>query len=113
MASAAWNKRKGRSSSQLCRPTTRVKIYSRDAWACVWCQARGRKLTLDHYVPRSHGGGNLHGNLLTACVRCNSRRQNRPALVWAAELAGLFETVEAILARAESALARSLPKYVP
>lgn len=59
------------------------------------------------------GGGNLHGNLLTACLRCNSRRQNRPALVWASELAGLFETLEEILARAESALARSLPKYLP
>lgn len=114
MASRAlYNKRKGRSSSQLCRPTTRVRIYARDSWGCVWCGARGCRMTLDHYVPRSLGGSNKPNNLVTSCPRCNFRRQNRAALVWAAELSGLFETVEDVLNRAQAALDRALPKYLP
>lgn len=109
---AVYAKRKGRSSSQLCRPVTRVRIYARDSWACVWCGKRG-KLTLDHYIPRSKGGSNKATNLVTSCPRCNYRRKNIPALTWAAELAGLFETTAEIMARAESALARPLPKYLP
>jgi hypothetical protein len=110
---AVYAKRKGRSSSQLCRPVTRVRIYARDSWACVWCQSRPKRLTLDHYVPRSKGGSNKAHNLVTSCPRCNFRRQNKPALVWASELAGLLETTAEIMDRVESALARVLPKYLP
>lgn len=70
-------------------------------------------MTLDHYVPRSHGGSNKASNLVTSCPRCNFRRQDRPALVWAEELSGLFETTAEIMDRVESALARDVPKYLP
>lgn len=80
------NKRPGRSSSQFCRPTTRRKIYERDGFACVWCEAPGvdvggklTGLTLDHVIPRLAGGGNRHWNLVTACLTCNSRRRHMPA----------------------------------
>ena len=78
----------------------------------MWCGNRGL-LTLDHYVPRSRGGSNKAHNLITSCRRCNFRRQNLPALLWAQKLAGLFETVGQIIERAEAALARELPKFLP
>lgn len=83
---AAHNKRPGRSSSQLCRPTTRARIYARDGWRCVWCDrgaAGSDTLTLDHLHPRSLGGSNRYWNLVTSCRSCNSRRRNRPAIEFA------------------------------
>lgn len=82
-ARTAHNKRPGRSSSQLCRPTTRARIYARDGHACVWCGAGApAKLTLDHLIPRALGGSNRYWNLITACAGCNSRRRDMPAAHW-------------------------------
>jgi 5-methylcytosine-specific restriction endonuclease McrA len=91
MASKKWNTRPGRSSSQLCRPTTRRRIYARDGHSCVWCgKAVGctrlglpSDATLDHLVPRAQGGGNRYWNLVTACRGCNSRRRDMPAVAFA------------------------------
>lgn len=86
-ARAQHNKRKGRSSSQLCRPTTRQRIYLRDGHRCVWCgrgaEALGVVLTLDHVIPREQGGSNRFWNLVTACLGCNSRHRHEPAMAFA------------------------------
>lgn len=37
-----------------------------------------KHLTLDHLLPRKHGGGNGDENLATACHLCNSQRQDAP-----------------------------------
>ena len=34
------------------------------------------KLTLDHVVPKSHGGGKGFTNMVATCESCNSRRGN-------------------------------------
>jgi hypothetical protein len=66
----------------------REAIYRRDDRTCVYCRRHedvlepDNQLTLDHLVPRSHGGGNAAGNLLTACERCNRRRSNQPISVF-------------------------------
>lgn len=75
------NARPGRSSSQLCRPTTRARIYARDEHKCVWCgkYIGAPESTLDHVIPRAAGGGNRYWNLITACRACNSRRKDTPA----------------------------------
>ena len=92
------------------RDVKRRRIYARDGWRCVWCQRpveAGRNATLDHFLAREAGGSNEADNLLTACFRCNSRRQNRPALTFAFELGSLF--VEQTMDRVMSALVRPLP----
>jgi 5-methylcytosine-specific restriction endonuclease McrA len=105
--------RPGRSSSQLCRPTTRVRIYARDGWACVWCGARGR-LTLDHFVPRSKGGHNRHSNLITACPKHNFSRQDLPALEFAMKLGGpMFGERLLKLEYVLLQLQKPLPLYLP
>jgi hypothetical protein len=90
VASRKWNTRPGRSSSQLCRPTTRRRIYARDGHRCQWCGAPAitdtglvLQLTLDHVIPRSQGGSNRYWNLITACRGCNSRRKDAPAMGYA------------------------------
>ena len=110
----AYRSRPGRSSSQLCRPEKRQRIYARDGWACLWCGRRHVQLTLDHFLARAAGGDNATGNLLTACSRCNSRRQDRPALTFAAELSGpIVGGPGPVLDRILDALDRPLPRFVP
>ena len=65
--------------SKWCRPSTRLAIYARDGWRCVYCRRGAEQasvgLTLDHLVPCMIGGSNEATNLVTACHSCNSRRQ--------------------------------------
>lgn len=57
-------------------PLTRRNILERDRNTCQYCKAR-EKLTLDHIIPRSRGGGESWENLVAACVRCNVKKGNR------------------------------------
>lgn len=55
---------------------SRVNIYKRDDYSCVYCNAR-ESLTLDHVIPRSRGGRDSWDNLVTACQRCNTEKGDR------------------------------------
>ncbi len=57
-------------------PLTRRNLLERDRHTCQYCTSRER-LTLDHIIPRSRGGGDTWENLVTACVRCNVKKGNR------------------------------------
>lgn len=106
-------KRPGRSSSQLCRPNTRARIYLRDGHRCVWCRYApepGEKLTLDHVIPRSAGGSNRYWNLVSACHACNSHRGDTPA----ADFAQRFGAVAGKVAlRVLAAVGKPLPVLLP
>lgn len=68
-----------------CNPVTRLAIYLRDDLTCVWCQAKAAedvKLSLDHRRPHVRGGDNSPGNLMTACITCNSARGDKPIRVF-------------------------------
>lgn len=67
--------------SKWIRPEKRLAIYARDGHACVYCGAEDH-LTLDHVTPRELGGGHEAGNLVTACLHCNSARQDLPLRAW-------------------------------
>ncbi|NDH48809.1 MAG: HNH endonuclease [Acidimicrobiia bacterium] len=58
---------------------SRRNVYLRDANTCQYCgrQFRDEELNLDHVVPRDIGGKTNWENIVTACVRCNSRKANR------------------------------------
>ena len=64
------------------RLSTRMAIYIRDGFDCVWCRLVfpidpfGFGLTLDHIIP---GAGHAPSNLITACPGCNYSRQHTPA----------------------------------
>lgn len=60
----------------------REKVFERDRFKCHYCQKQLTRFTatLDHIQPVSRGGDNSLGNLVTACLHCNSRRGNRPVM---------------------------------
>ena len=75
--------------SNWIRRTTRIAIYARDGWACVYCGARAEDdatLTLDHVLACELGGTNAPGNLVTCCLSCNSAKQHRSNRDWFAML---------------------------
>ncbi len=58
----------------------RQKVYERDNYHCRYCQKQLTRFTatLDHVQPVAEGGDNSFGNLVTACLDCNSRKNVRP-----------------------------------
>lgn len=66
--------------------TLRTAIYARDGRACVYCTraaSKKVKLTLDHVLPHSLGGGDTATNLVTCCADCNVRRATFPVDLFA------------------------------
>jgi 5-methylcytosine-specific restriction endonuclease McrA len=59
----------------------RTRIFERDRYRCVYCGQvlPAGFLTVDHVQPRAKRGDHSHGNLVTACVRCNTGKGGRPA----------------------------------
>jgi 5-methylcytosine-specific restriction endonuclease McrA len=54
---------------------TRRAVFARDAWMCQYC---GRSAeNVDHVIPKSRGGEHSWENVVAACRRCNSRKENR------------------------------------
>jgi 5-methylcytosine-specific restriction endonuclease McrA len=58
---------------------TRKAIFERDNNTCQYCgrKSRREKLTIDHVIPRSRGGGDTWDNLVLACLECNARKRNK------------------------------------
>lgn len=58
---------------------TRKAIFERDNNTCQYCgrKMRKEKLTIDHVIPKSRGGGEAWGNLVLACLDCNARKRNK------------------------------------
>jgi len=58
---------------------SRRNVFKRDRFTCQYCgkQPGGEELTIDHVLPRSHGGGSNWENCVLACVDCNHRKADR------------------------------------
>jgi 5-methylcytosine-specific restriction endonuclease McrA len=56
-------------------PLTRRAVFARDNWVCQYCGSTAENL--DHVVPKSRGGTHTWDNVVAACRRCNSRKENR------------------------------------
>lgn len=54
-------------------------LYGRDQHLCAYCgnQFAPHKLTIDHILPKSHGGKNVWANCVSACKPCNHRKADR------------------------------------
>lgn len=57
----------------------RRNLFMRDGYTCQYCGSAEptHKLSLDHVVPRSHGGPTSWENIVCCCLRCNSRKGGR------------------------------------
>jgi 5-methylcytosine-specific restriction endonuclease McrA len=56
-------------------PLTRRAVFARDDWRCQYCGSAAENL--DHVIPKSRGGTHTWDNVVAACRRCNSRKENR------------------------------------
>ena len=58
---------------------SRRNIFKRDHYTCQYCGAQpgSEELSIDHVVPRSHGGASTWENCVLACVTCNKDKADR------------------------------------
>ena len=58
---------------------SRANIYTRDSYTCQYCARpfEPEELTFDHVVPVAQGGRRSWENIVTCCVSCNRRKDNR------------------------------------
>ena len=52
-------------------------VMRRDNHQCQYCGKSDRKMTIDHIIPKRHGGAESWENLVTACAGCNARKGDR------------------------------------
>ncbi|MDA7950702.1 MAG: HNH endonuclease [Pirellulaceae bacterium] len=55
---------------------SRRNLLARDSYVCQYCAKRFSPslLTMDHVIPRSQGGVTTWENIVSACVKCNTRK---------------------------------------
>ena len=54
---------------------SRRAIFVRDSFACQYCGSAAENV--DHVLPRSRGGKHVWENVVAACKRCNTVKENR------------------------------------
>lgn len=58
---------------------TRETLFERDNYRCQYCGNgfEPNLLNMDHVIPRDRGGRTSWENIVTSCIKCNSRKANR------------------------------------
>lgn len=58
---------------------TKSNLCIRDEFLCQYCLQKfdTKGLTMDHVIPRSHGGKTNWTNIVCACHSCNTRKGNK------------------------------------
>ena len=57
----------------------RQNLLERDDYRCQYCGKTfaPKELNMDHVLPKDRGGGTSWENVVTSCIRCNSKKSNR------------------------------------
>ena len=65
----------------------RKDIFARDQYRCVYCGLvrEPEMLSIDHVQPKVRGGDGSAGNVVTACMACNTAKASRPLAQFLAE----------------------------
>ena len=61
-------------------PFNRKNILHRDNHTCQYCGRKSVDLSIDHIIPKSKGGKSTWENVITACVKCNTKKADRTLL---------------------------------
>ena len=56
---------------------SRRSVFARDNYTCQYCGASAKELTIDHVIPKRHGGGMHWENLVACCRRCNTKKGDK------------------------------------
>jgi hypothetical protein len=95
------------------RPSRRLALYHRDGFCCSFCgraAEEGNPLSIDHVLAAELGGTNDDANLITACRRCNSRKQDKSMRAWFALLRAEGVDTTLIARRIRNATRRPLDR---
>jgi len=87
----------------------RQRLYTLDGRCCAYCgdsEADGAMLSLDHILARNLGGDNRATNLITACLSCNSAKQDLTVRGWMAYLRAKGVDTTGMAARVRALAAR-------
>jgi 5-methylcytosine-specific restriction endonuclease McrA len=57
----------------------RENLFERDNYRCQYCGNgfAAAQLNMDHVIPRDRGGRTSWENIVTSCIKCNTRKANR------------------------------------
>lgn len=57
----------------------RQNLLERDDFRCQYCGKAfaPKELNMDHVLPKDKGGGTSWENVVTSCIKCNSKKSNR------------------------------------
>ncbi len=58
-------------------PFSKKNIMVRDGFVCTYCGRKGKRLTIDHIVPKSKGGKSTFENCVASCRPCNAKKGDR------------------------------------
>ena len=58
-------------------PFSKKNVLIRDGFKCAYCGGDGRKLTIDHIVPKSRGGKTDFENCVASCKSCNNKKGSK------------------------------------
>lgn len=58
---------------------SRRNLWKRDKMRCQYCGRKPKpdEITIDHVIPKSHGGKTTFENCVLACFECNKKKDNR------------------------------------
>jgi 5-methylcytosine-specific restriction endonuclease McrA len=70
--------------SHVKRPLPELKlsrrtVFARDNYTCQYCGASTKDMTIDHVIPKRHGGQASWDNLVCCCRRCNTKKSDKLA----------------------------------
>ena len=89
------------------------EFFLRDGFRCAYCGKsieEGARLTIDHLLPCELGGTNDTTNLITACLSCNSAKQDLPLQAWLSVLRDRGVNTDGMAVRIRRTVARPLDR---
>jgi len=56
---------------------SRRTVFARDEYMCQYCGQTAKDLTIDHVLPKRHGGKTVWENVVCSCRRCNMKKSDK------------------------------------
>lgn len=56
---------------------SRRTVFARDEYTCQYCGQTAKDLTIDHVLPKRHGGKTVWENVVCSCRRCNMKKSDK------------------------------------
>ena len=56
---------------------SRRTVFARDDFRCQYCGILAKDLTIDHVIPKRHGGKTTWDNCVASCRKCNMKKSDK------------------------------------